>query len=343
MSCPFARCEKLWHGKMDPMNTSVNSNRPCIAPKWISAIFFLAPLVAIMATAGALDAADTLVYSFEPDLEGFDANGGLTVSQDTIGATEGSHSMKVSIPSAGFSGARGNILHPAIGDPPGMDHVLFDLTMETPYPDAGTFAVVGLQVFCVTQPGENQIAVQIQTEGDQEVRFEDLPAGTYRDMKIDLTNLAHPVTGAFPVTFNDIVGTAGSGENDIIPTGFQLYFNKNAGPATPWTFYIDNIRVGMTEAAIEGDYNGNGTVDAADYTVWRDNLGLTGGATPDVGDGTGDGNVTSEDYEYWKARFGNPPGSGGGSVSAVPEPSSAILNFVAATCWWGLKRRRAAL
>jgi hypothetical protein len=215
--------------------------------------------------------------------------------------------------------------------------------MVEPYAEAGTFAVIGLQVFCVTQPGPGQFSVQIQTEGDQEIHFEDLPAGTYRDMRIDLTNLAHPLTGAFPVSFNDIVGTAGSGENDIIPTGFQLYLNKNTGPAFPWTVYIDNIRVGMTMAAVDGDYNGNGEVDAADYTVWRNNLGLTGGATAAQGDGTGDGNVTDEDYDYWKARFGNPPGSGGASATAVPEPTSAILLVIAAVCWRTKQRVRGTL
>ena len=29
-------------------------------------------------------------------------------------------------------------------------------------------------------------------------------------------------------------------------------------------------------AGVDGDYNGNGVVDAADYTVWRDSLGQTG-------------------------------------------------------------------
>ena len=35
------------------------------------------------------------------------------------------------------------------------------------------------------------------------------------------------------------------------------------------TLYIDNVRVGMTAAGLPGDYNANGTVDAADYVLWR--------------------------------------------------------------------------
>jgi hypothetical protein len=86
-----------------------------------------------------------------------------------------------------------------------------------------------------------------------------------------------------------------------------------------------------------GDYNGNGVVDAADYTRWRDNLGssvvLPNDSTP--------GTVTAADYSVWKANFGNAAGptgtgalirgfvryvtSGAGAGSVVPEPSSVLL------------------
>ena len=46
-----------------------------------------------------------------------------------------------------------------------------------------------------------------------------------------------------------------------------------------------------------GDYNGNGTVDAADYVLWRDNPAtLSNDSTP--------ASVGPEDYTYWKSRFG---------------------------------------
>jgi hypothetical protein len=70
-----------------------------------------------------------------------------------------------------------------------------------------------------------------------------------------------------------------------------------------------------------GDYNRDGVVDAADYTVWRDSLGQFvtnwNGA-----DGNGNGIVDAEDYHEWKLGFG-----AGGSMgeSAVPEPSTALL------------------
>jgi hypothetical protein len=49
------------------------------------------------------------------------------------------------------------------------------------------------------------------------------------------------------------------------------------------------------------DYNGDGAVDAADYTVWRDTLGSMSDFRAD---GTNDGHVGPEDYALWKSQFG---------------------------------------
>jgi hypothetical protein len=58
-----------------------------------------------------------------------------------------------------------------------------------------------------------------------------------------------------------------------------------------------------------GDFNGDGMVNAADYSVWRNGLGSI---------------YTQADYEIWKAHFGEswPPGSSATSSVAVPEPTS---------------------
>ena len=60
-------------------------------------------------------------------------------------------------------------------------------------------------------------------------------------------------------------------------------------------------------AVLDGDYNGDGTVDAADYTVWRDNPAANGG----------DGG-----YLVWANNYGATAGSAG---AAVPEPTSVLL------------------
>jgi Tol biopolymer transport system component len=67
---------------------------------------------------------------------------------------------------------------------------------------------------------------------------------------------------------------------------------------------------------LPGDFNSDGIVDAADYTVWRDGLGT---------------DYEPSDYDKWKSNFGrrsgvggSAPGSAGGTVAAVPEPASVF-------------------
>jgi hypothetical protein len=75
-----------------------------------------------------------------------------------------------------------------------------------------------------------------------------------------------------------------------------------------------------------GDYNHNGVVDAADYTIWRDTLGSTTDLRAN-GDNTGAsaGKIDQADYAFWKSHFGNHSGSGSGAAAAVPEPASLLL------------------
>ena len=72
---------------------------------------------------------------------------------------------------------------------------------------------------------------------------------------------------------------------------------------------------------VAGDFNDDGSVDAADYTFWRDRLG-TGG--PLANETVTLGAVTEEDFNVWRTSFGA-DGSGSKSASAVPEPATAFL------------------
>ena len=77
-----------------------------------------------------------------------------------------------------------------------------------------------------------------------------------------------------------------------------------------------------------GDYNCNGTVDAADYAMWRNTLHSN--VAPYSGaDGSGNGVIDKADYGVWKAHFGEalpPPGAGSGSVAAAEIPEFAAPN-----------------
>ena len=52
-----------------------------------------------------------------------------------------------------------------------------------------------------------------------------------------------------------------------------------------------------------GDYNGNGVVDAADYTLWRDNEGAPGGTLDN--DASGADPIGPAQYTQWEGAFGN--------------------------------------
>jgi GH35 family endo-1,4-beta-xylanase len=89
-------------------------------------------------------------------------------------------------------------------------------------------------------------------------------------------------------------------------------------------------------AIAPGDYNADGSVDAADYVVWRNTLG-----TNDLrADGNGDKSIDELDFAVWKSTFGMVYGSGAGAFHTVPEPSSITLLAVGTTLCIVRRRRR---
>jgi autotransporter-associated beta strand protein len=93
---------------------------------------------------------------------------------------------------------------------------------------------------------------------------------------------------------------------------------------------------------VVGDYNNDGRVDAADYTVWRDNLGNPGTTLQHRDTANGTGVVSTADYTSWKTNFGMVagPGAGGGSLSSVPEPASWLVALVAMVMVGAYRRER---
>lgn len=79
-----------------------------------------------------------------------------------------------------------------------------------------------------------------------------------------------------------------------------------------------------------GDYNGDGVVDAADYTVWRDAY-----ATQNlVADGDNNGVVDMDDYLLWSNRYGaSLPQS-----SALSTPEPATCGLLACACLLLMRR-----
>lgn len=72
-------------------------------------------------------------------------------------------------------------------------------------------------------------------------------------------------------------------------------------------------------SSVDGDYNGDGAADAADYTVWRDSLGqlVSAGAGAD---GDFDGVVDAGDFVRWRAHYGDGP-----ALNSIPEPTALVV------------------
>ena len=96
----------------------------------------------------------------------------------------------------------------------------------------------------------------------------------------------------------------------------------------------------IESAGLPGDYNGDGLVDAADYTVWRNNLGGDPAAFEAGSRDPGNMSLTinGDDYTFWKNNYGGSLGSGGLAASVVPEPSAIALVLAAMLAVGGIRR-----
>ncbi|WP_425396483.1 LamG-like jellyroll fold domain-containing protein [Aeoliella sp.] len=95
--------------------------------------------------------------------------------------------------------------------------------------------------------------------------------------------------------------------------------------------YYDVVSGSVVQGVVEyvtggllGDFNNDGVVGLADYTLWRNNLGA---ADETAINGNGDGGgITASDYQVWKDNFGQSAGSLSTVASlSVPEPGACCL------------------
>lgn len=91
----------------------------------------------------------------------------------------------------------------------------------------------------------------------------------------------------------DLTGVA----SPAVPTVVDRAFVRNNGTVTVNSNVAAlQMRIGYGNVVTAADYNGNGTVDAADYVLWRKGGPLQNDATPaDVG---------PDDYLLWRRTFG---------------------------------------
>jgi hypothetical protein len=187
----------------------------------------------------------------------------------------------------------------------------------------------------------------IQFSFDQDVSFESLTLGNFdldgsEGVVLKYISGTNPFTGltgysgdytlgADSLTFSTAGGgqtpyaiTYGMNGQDEIMIAAGTVLSLTSNPAAGNGFILDMITVNV--ATLPGDHNKDGTVDAADYVVWRKtNIG-------------GD-----QGYLDWRAHFGDSNlGSGavgGSSLGAVPEPASFLLALVGLLIVGGSCRR----
>lgn len=89
---------------------------------------------------------------------------------------------------------------------------------------------------------------------------------------------------------------------------------------------VEEATLLLNTAAPAGDYNGDGLVDMADYTVWWNSFGSSTILYGSGADGNYDGVVDAADFTIWR----NSLGAGGSGAIAAPEPSALLLTILAA-------------
>ncbi|MEO0530417.1 MAG: family 10 glycosylhydrolase [Planctomycetota bacterium] len=82
--------------------------------------------------------------------------------------------------------------------------------------------------------------------------------------------------------------------------------------------FLDTVAHNPNGSLLSGDYDGNGLIDEADYVIWRDSYGQSGGGL--AADGNRDNRVDAADFSVWRDAF-----DAMAPAQAVPEPVSIAL------------------
>ncbi|WP_146591680.1 hypothetical protein [Posidoniimonas polymericola] len=120
-------------------------------------------------------------------------------------------------------------------------------------------------------------------------------------------------------------------------SGVELPDLINLGMDWTTTIGPTGYSVSVVGAALPGDYNGDGLVDGADYSVWRDSNGSTLNL---AADGDGDLVVDAADYQVWRSHYGRGSLTSPAAVgTAAPEPSALAVVIAAAALQCFVRRK----
>ncbi len=181
---------------------------------------------------------------------------------------------------------------------PGVTHIIGDLVLDS--------GVLEIEIGG-TQPTQYD---RLLVDGTADL------GGTLRVKLIDLGDgVFAPQAGN---SFSVLVAFQGAGDYfdafdlPVLPPGLAW----RIGPGD-LTVYLKVIAIGQA-----GDFNNDGSVDAADYVVWRNALGTH---LPLANETASPGNVDQDDYQVWRENFGATSTSGLGNLANVPEPTTIAL------------------
>ncbi len=160
------------------------------------------------------------------------------------------------------------------------------------------------------------------------------------------------VTGAASLA-GDFVVTLGEGFTPTAGMSFPIFtagsitgqpnfdFSAASLPSgLGWTVNFQPASLGIaviSTGGIAGDYNNSGTVDAADYTLYRDALG-TNTVLPN--DPTG-GTIGAAQYNTWRNNFGQSGNMNAlAAAASVPEPAALLVALSLFILWQTWRGRR---
>lgn len=181
-----------------------------------------------------------------------------------------------------------------------------------------------LLTFTVTSlGGADNSAISVQGLENPALNASIAPGGnnwTYRtNATYGSSYVSDIITSTGPYTLNLAIGS-------LATPGTYPIVVMYAGDGERATEYNPGFTLRVMMAALAGDYNGDGSVDAADYVVWRKTDGTPG------------------EYNTWRTNFGQTAGSGSTVVAnaAVPEPSAALMLLMAIVAMFSIRLRGSA-
>jgi hypothetical protein len=224
----------------------------------------------------------------------------------------------------------------------------FNVGMDSTLPE--TFYFEGNTWFNATNPANSMLTLPAPETGgvygvDPQVGPDSVIPWQF-DWGIWLVNATDQPQELDLGTSSLLLATPNEGAELDLGSPDPLIGNWTLAPLVSTVVQIDPFsQLVLVEAMVEplaGDYNANGVVDAADYTIWRQTLGSMSDLRAD---GDNSGTIDQADHGIWMADFGAMAASGSAlqsipGLNAVPEQSTfALLAVVLLACSVALRGR----